>query len=755
MSHTSIALPDPGTTVEPAVQSAHERRRRHRRRHVRLVVAVALAVSGCTGGWPFGAPDQQASVAVANAALNAGALDLALHVTGSILARNPHDMEALATQGDALYAKGDTDAAARSYNAILAIDPNSVRGQIGIGRVQLRDDPSVAEASFLRALQRDPRNVIALNNLGIARDLQGHHAQAQEAYRQALGIMPSDAAASTNLGLSLALSGDAGQAVQILQPLASDPAAPMRLRHDLALAMILAGNSAGAKRMLSGDLSAPEAAAAVAGYRELGAPGQSSTMMAQDRSVAPASEPAASPVASTRTGSVKPEEASSAGTAPQTMASRSAASEPGPSAVPASRAIEPSRGQPRTKGVSGAGPSSPRVISPATEAPPPARMAALPNPSAGASPDHAPPIAAAGIAPLPTPAGSGVAVATRETTVHRPAVAASPTRPPEVARPATSGSQDVSPAAPGSGSAATAKAGVTVAEARATPSNTEAVPPASANAPPVTPFAKVAGTGAATSSGAATTTAAASAPPIENGPAAVPPIAAGNQGDALTALAAHAGAGTGTLLSELSASSIQNLSLPLRPIMPDHPLLPPSALSPMSDWFPGLASNSMMQLANDSFEPAGAGLAGIASVASLTRSWPWFGKGWTVATIQPVAPPASPGNAAAPSPVHVQPAPNVVAEHASGSPGRLPYVQVASLDSQQAAQAKWQQLQAQMPDLLGGRSPVIVQAEVDGRTFWRLRTDGFATFSAANEFCGRLQAAGSGCWAVLAGSVVN
>ncbi len=679
MSHTSIALPDPGTTVEPAVQSAHERRRRHRRRHVRLVVAVALAVSGCTGGWPFGAPDQQASVAVANAALNAGALDLALHVTGSILARNPHDMEALATQGDALYAKGDTDAAARSYNAILAIDPNSVRGQIGIGRVQLRDNPSVAEASFLRALQRDPRNVIALNNLGIARDLQGHHARAQEAYRQALGIMPSDAAASTNLGLSLALSGDAGQAVQILQPLASDPAAPMRLRHDLALAMTLAGDSAGAKRMLSGDLSAPEAAAAVAGYRELGAPGQSSTMMAQDRSVAPASEPAASP----------------------------------------------------------------------------ASVAALPNPSAGASPDHAPPIAAAGIAPLPTPAGSGVAVATRETTVHRPAVAASPTRPPEVARPATSGSQDVSPAAPGSGSAATAKAGVTVAEARATPSNTEAVPPASANAPPVTPFAKVAGTGAATSSGAATTTAAASAPPIENGPAAVPPIAAGNQGDALTALAAHAGAGTGTLLSELSASSIQNLSLPLRPIMPDHPLLPPSALSPMSDWFPGLASNSMMQLANDSFEPAGAGLAGIASVASLTRSWPWFGKGWTVATIQPVAPPASPGNAAAPSPVHVQPAPNVVAEHASGSPGRLPYVQVASLDSQQAAQAKWQQLQAQMPDLLGGRSPVIVQAEVDGRTFWRLRTDGFATFSAANEFCGRLQAAGSGCWAVLAGSVVN
>ncbi len=85
----------------------------------------------------------------------------------------------------------------------------------------------------------------------------------------------------------------------------------------------------------------------------------------------------------------------------------------------------------------------------------------------------------------------------------------------------------------------------------------------------------------------------------------------------------------------------------------------------------------------------------------------------------------------------------------------MPYVQVASLDSQQAAQAEWQRLQAKMPDLLGGHSPVVIQADVAGRTFWRLRTDGFATLAEASAFCERLQAAGSGCWAVLAGPVVE
>ena len=48
---------------------------------------------------------------------------------------------------------------------------------------------------------------MALNDLGIARDLQGRHTDAQMAYRQALGISPEMSAAQVNLALSLAMGG--------------------------------------------------------------------------------------------------------------------------------------------------------------------------------------------------------------------------------------------------------------------------------------------------------------------------------------------------------------------------------------------------------------------------------------------------------------------------------------------------------------------------------------------------------------------
>ena len=48
---------------------------------------------------------------------------------------------------------------------------------------------------------------MALNDLGIARDLQGRHTDAQTAYRSALGVDPDMRAAQVNLALSLAMSG--------------------------------------------------------------------------------------------------------------------------------------------------------------------------------------------------------------------------------------------------------------------------------------------------------------------------------------------------------------------------------------------------------------------------------------------------------------------------------------------------------------------------------------------------------------------
>jgi hypothetical protein len=76
------------------------------------------------------------------------------------------------------------------------------------------------------------------------------------------------------------------------------------------------------------------------------------------------------------------------------------------------------------------------------------------------------------------------------------------------------------------------------------------------------------------------------------------------------------------------------------------------------------------------------------------------------------------------------------------------YVQMASLDSEQAAHSEWKHLLAHWPDLFGSLKPAVFQAEVHNRTFWRLRTGGFPSVGDAIDFCSRLHAAGADCWTV-------
>jgi len=206
---------------------------------------------------------------VARAALAGGSPDIALNVSNGILAKEPRNVPALLTQADALTLLDRPDEAGASYAKAQANNPDSSDAKIGLGRLQLRSDPVQAQASFLSVLEREPRNKIALNNLGIAFDLQGDHAKAQDAYRRAMGLDPSMRAAEVNMALSMALSGHAADAVQILRPIADLPAATPRMRHDLAVALMLAGDQQGAARLLNGDLTPEQVDRALLAYRGL------------------------------------------------------------------------------------------------------------------------------------------------------------------------------------------------------------------------------------------------------------------------------------------------------------------------------------------------------------------------------------------------------------------------------------------------------------------------------------------------------
>lgn len=216
--------------------------------------AILLTMNGCGSFIPTDPGTKSPGLNVAEAALEGGAGQIALQVSEGVLHEKPDNMQAMAIKGDALTLLGEYDQAAAAFQTILAKDPNSVRANIGLGRVRLNKDPAAAEVLFQAVLKRDSKDLTALNDLGIARDLQGHHTEAQNAYRQALAVNPELDSAQVNLALSLAMTGHGPEAVQLLKAKARDPSAPPKVRRDYAVVLAMSGNRPEAERVLGEDL---------------------------------------------------------------------------------------------------------------------------------------------------------------------------------------------------------------------------------------------------------------------------------------------------------------------------------------------------------------------------------------------------------------------------------------------------------------------------------------------------------------------
>jgi Flp pilus assembly protein TadD len=231
--------------------------------------ALLMLVAGCAAHGPPMLDTGTPSIAVARTALADGAPDVAVNVSTDILRNRPTDQEALLVQGDALAQLGRTHEAEASFRQVLARDPSSATANRGLGRLLLASDPAAAEALFRQMLDLDAHDVAALNDLGIACDLQGHHADAQTTYRQALAAAPDSPAATANLALSLSLTGHAAEGIQMLRPLAGAAGAAPRLRYDLAAVETMAGERQEAALLLKDDLQSDKLQSALDGFAAL------------------------------------------------------------------------------------------------------------------------------------------------------------------------------------------------------------------------------------------------------------------------------------------------------------------------------------------------------------------------------------------------------------------------------------------------------------------------------------------------------
>ena len=178
-----------------------------------LMLLLVAALAGCANqppGQTAANPDASSSpLKIADVALQNGAPLVALRAMEGVLAADPRNSAALLRQAQAQQVLGNFAAAETSYQRALAVDSRLDEARLGLAKIWLRTNPVQAEKALLEVLDRDPHNTAALNNLGVARDLQGKHTDAQEAYRRALELQPGLASAR---GESRAVAGALGQA---------------------------------------------------------------------------------------------------------------------------------------------------------------------------------------------------------------------------------------------------------------------------------------------------------------------------------------------------------------------------------------------------------------------------------------------------------------------------------------------------------------------------------------------------------------
>ena len=156
-------------------------------------------------------------------------------ILAPIVARAP-DADNLNGYGIALADQGRFPDAVQQFRRALELDPNNAPAWQNLGIVALRmNDLRAAHENFSRALAMNPRLPLALNSLGVVYARQNDDARAVKAWQDAVALDPKQYDALFNIGLVAGRSGRVEEAKRALNQFVRT-APPSRYGKDLETA---------------------------------------------------------------------------------------------------------------------------------------------------------------------------------------------------------------------------------------------------------------------------------------------------------------------------------------------------------------------------------------------------------------------------------------------------------------------------------------------------------------------------------------
>ncbi len=165
------------------------------------------------------------SVADGDARRGKGDLSGALAAYDQALAANPGDLMALVNRGVTFHMLGRAAEAATDYAKAAALAPQIALIHANLAAALLdAHKPGSARDAALKAVELEPSNVTAWNNLGVACGQLGLARDAQDAWRRALAIDPDHASTLVNLAQALRADDPDKAADLFLRVLAKNPA---------------------------------------------------------------------------------------------------------------------------------------------------------------------------------------------------------------------------------------------------------------------------------------------------------------------------------------------------------------------------------------------------------------------------------------------------------------------------------------------------------------------------------------------------